>query len=549
MSKRVNRVGRAAALTLLVAMIASPQAGSAKDAFRMSPQIARHLSGAVATRYYLSHPEQAPAAQQTAYKEAARMLSQMRGTSLATPATGGLGGSDVFNLDNTGLPQNEESVSVCGSKPKTVISGTNDYRYVLDPEENSTGWDLSTNGGASVVAEGLLPHLDFGGSTFIPSGGDPVYAFDNESCAAYAANLNYDITNYFPNGIGVYRSTPATLKSCPGGSDPACWPSGMVVAQAPDSTHFLDKEWMDVGNSGDAGKVVWVTWSDFLTPDPSTPEVFTASIWAARCDALLTACTAPINISGTDPDIQFSDVTVGSDGRIYVTWAEVQGELTGDPETFVIKMRIADAGTTSFGPTQVVATVGRPIGFDNTLYGHTFRVATNPKSTMKMVNGSPREFVVWEQCALRPLGYCQDPSIQLAYSDDDGATWTQKTISAGGDNYFPTIDADNGKHLAVAYFTSRFDPVFGLGQDVELVTVDPATLAVTKRQRLTSPSNNPNADWFFSGGIFIGDYIEVAAHDGMAYVAYNANYQKMKFLGTGRPEGQQDNYLTIASLK
>ncbi len=549
MSKRVERVGRMVALTLLVAMIASPQAGSAKDAFQMSPQIARHLSGAVATRYYLSQPEQAPAAQRAAYEQAARLLQQARGAQIAAPAKSGPGGNDVFNLDDTGLPQNEESVSVCGSKPNTVISGTNDYRGLLDAEENFTGWDLSTNGGASVAAEGLLPHLDFGGSTFIPSGGDPVYAFDNESCAVYGANLNYDINTFFPNGIGVYRSTPATLKSCPGGSSPACWPTSIVVSRAPDATHFLDKPWFDVGTSGAAGKVVWVTWSDFLTPDPATPSVFTASIYAARCDAMLTACTAPVLISGTDQDVQFSDVTIGPDGRVYVTWAEVQGELTGDPQTFIIKERIADAGATAFGPTQVVATVTKPIGFDNTLYGHTFRVATVPKNTVKMVNGQPREFVVWEQCASRVLGLCQDSNVMLAYSDDDGASWTTKKLSVNGANYFPTIAADSGKRLAVAYFTGRYDPTFGLAQDVELVTVDPATGKVTKRQRLTSPSNNPNSDWIFSGGIFIGDYIEVAAHDGLAYVGYNANYQEMKFLGAGRAAGQQDNYLTVASLK
>jgi hypothetical protein len=46
------------------------------------------------------------------------------------------------------------------------------------------------------------------------------------------------------------------------------------------------------------------------------------------------------------------------------------------------------------------------------------------------------------------------------------------------------------------------------------------------------------------GGAFIGDYIDVDRTPGISYVAYNANYRKIKVLGEGFPVPQQDNYLT-----
>jgi hypothetical protein len=50
------------------------------------------------------------------------------------------------------------------------------------------------------------------------------------------------------------------------------------------------------------------------------------------------------------------------------------------------------------------------------------------------------------------------------------------------------------------------------------------------------------------GGFFIGDYIEVFAHQGKALVHYNANYAMVPTLGEGFPVAQQDNYLSRRSL-
>jgi hypothetical protein len=242
-------------------------------------------------------------------------------------------------------------------------------------------------------------------------------------------------------------------------------------------------------------------------------------------------------------------VTVGPDGRTYVTWSEIQGELEQTAQTFIHKLRIAPAGSTEFGPTQVIATETLAIPFGGLLHANSFRVATYPKHEVVLVNGRPRIFVVWDACLTRPLDVvCEEPQIKLVFSDDDGATWSAASVlSTQGDNYFPTIGADTSGRLAVAWFTNRHDDLFHNRQDVELVTVDQYTGAVLNRQRITPTSNEPESDPTL-GSIFIGDYFEVFAHQGTAYVHTNANYRKRQFAAAGLPVPQQDNYLVRRPL-
>jgi len=508
-----------------------------------------HFSQAVSIRYWLAHPDQAPAQLRARFQGMQQEAAKPRAALQIAPAPG------VFNLDSVGLPQDEESIAACRADPSIVLGGTNDYRGILDPEQNTTGWHLSLNGGDSVANEGLLPSIVLAGTTATPSGGDPVVVAD-QRCRLFAGTINYDPAdpNHRPSGVGVYRSNAAALASCPGGSDPACWPVRRAVAEA-QAGHLLDKDWLDVGVSGTAGEVVWVVYSDFVNDDTAPLGYTSASINAVRCNAALTSCTPPILISGADRDVQNADVTIGPDGRVYVTWSEIKGELPGtdgkadQPQTFIHKLRIAPAGGTSFGPTRVVAAEDKPLPFDGFLHANDFRISTYPKNEVVRVGGRPRVFVVWDACAARVLdSICEEPQIKLRFSDDGGASWSRDVIlSQSGDNYFPTISQDGTGWLAVAWYTNRFDPLFHNKQNVELVTLNAASLNITKRQIIVSTPNETEADPLLNG-LFIGDYFEVFAHRQTAWVHFNANYRKLKLLGDGFPVPQQDNYLSRVNM-
>ncbi len=532
-----------------------------------------HLSQSVAVRYWVENPGLAPDSMRTRLEGLADLTAQEQPGVLAVPQSR----DGLANADGFGLPQNEESVSVCKSNGDIVLGGTNDYRGLLNAQGNLTGWHFSNNGGRALTNEGLLPPVALRSNPRIqlPSGGDPVDVIGS-GCATYAASLAYDPADPFggPNGIAVYKSDPARLASCdtalPGNANPACWPIRRLVAEGtgvPEPTpeapgHFLDKEWMDVGRSGSAGEVVWVTYSDFQTPGSAGSD-FTAEIFAVRCDAVdLNPCTRPIPISVDDFDVQFSDVTIAPDGRVYITWSEIIGELPDDPDcpadgclgqTFVHKLRIAEPGSTTFGPERIVYREQRPIPFGGLLHANDFRIATQPKSDVAMINGEPRIFVVWDACRFRPLStICEEPVIKLVYSDDDGRTWSNvMLLSLGGDNYFPSIVSNDevaNPLLAFAWFTNRLDPVFHNRQNVEVMSLDPQTLTVNARQLTPGESNESEADPLL-GGFFIGDYIEVALRGERALVHYNANYRSVPFLGfAGVPVPQQDNYLAVLDL-
>jgi hypothetical protein len=298
----------------ILALVAVPAAGLPKERpTGTAPAVLSHLSQGVQARYYLAHPEQAPESLRGRFEAARRSLdAAARGESAGAAQAGPV--SDLFNDDDTGFPQNEESVTACKGRD-VVVEGTNDYRGILDPQGNFTGWHYSDNGGRSITKEGLLPTIDADGEE-LPSGGDPVEQSD-EDCNIYAASLNYgpDPFGEGRNAIGLYRTTPKILANCPAGEDPdkltrpSCWPVRRAVAFADVAGgvgNFLDKEWMDVGRSGAAGNVVWVTYSDFAS-DVNAPLGFTgAEIKAVRCTANLKSCTEPILISGADEDIQFS---------------------------------------------------------------------------------------------------------------------------------------------------------------------------------------------------------------------------------------------------
>lgn len=554
---------------LTITLIALPVGGIPRGKSKAADELLAHVSQSVALRYWSQLPQEAPA----------RLAS-----ALATAEMSAVGPSDapvreqrnVFNADVFGLPQNEESITACQTEPQILLGGTNDFRGLIDAEGNFTGWHFSNDGGRSLTNEGLLPTVPTisDPSRELPSGGDPVKVAGTTDAAGtapgcqylYAGSLAYNPVDPFGdvNGIALYRSTPEILATCPtefpNNANPDCWPTRRLVAEAGPS-HFLDKEWFDVGVSGAAGEVVWAVYADFAI-DFDAPFGFTgAEIFAVRCDRDLVTCTAPIPISEDDFDVQFADVTIGLDGRVYVTWSDIICELPDDPEcppgqfpaqTFVHKLRVAEPGSVVFGPERVIHVEDRAIEFGGFLHANDFRVATYPKNEVVILGGQPRLFVVWDACAFRPLpGICEEAEIKLRYSDDLGVTWSDlQVLSRGGDNYFPAIDANDDPdepRLAFTWFTNRFDGVFHNRQDVEFLTMDPARPGKGVRpRRITTLSNESEADPLLGGG-FIGDYIEVAVVGNRAWVHFNANYLQKQLLGPfgveGVPVAQQDNFL------
>jgi hypothetical protein len=504
-------------------------------------------SAAVGVHAYLSHPQLAPTQLRSRFSQARQAATQAGAAAAASPR----GRDGVFNGDTVGLPQNEESISSCSNAPGTLIGGTNDYRFLLDPQGNSTGWYFSTDGGRTLSNEGLLPALTSpDGTATLPSGGDPVDVAGSDCRHLYAASLDYDFTKAFPfpSGVGVYRTDPSTLATCPQGrsngglTNPSCWPTRKLVDFATPG-RFLDKEWMAVGRSGSAGQVVWIAYGDLGDFNAEGNEE-SGVIKAVRCSADLSSCTKPIVLSQGQKVAEYPWVTIGPDGRTYITWGEFfGGSFIGPSQQSWIA--VAEPGSTTFTRHPVYREDDVMRGHE-TLHAADFRTGTMFKNTVAMVHGHPRVFTTWERCQLHALDQvCEEPEIVLTHSDDGGATWSpQRVISAGGDNYFPFITTDRRTGaIEEAWYTHRFDPIFHNRQDVELARLSPSG-AVLSRTRVTRISNEPEADPILHG-LFIGDYFQIDANAGRVYVHYNANLRHIALEGKGVPIPQQDNYLAV----
>jgi hypothetical protein len=555
---------RAAIVALLgISVVAIPASAAPKLGQSLTTAALAKLSGGAVESVLLAHPEQAPPELRARFERAKSILAA---GSSASSSEGGPQVKGVFNHDTDGVPQHETTVTRCNSNPNVVLGGTMDVRgYGLGSRIglSGVGWHFSTDGGRSVANEGLLPPVAVLGSPagdHVPAS-DPVEASD-QACNLFAASNGSNVpeAGFVPktNSIELFRSNPATLASCGGGDDRSCWPVGRAVAVNEDQ-HFLDKPWFDVGVSGSAGEVVWVVYTDFcgsLAPEcAASAPFFFNQIKAVRCNVTLTSCTDPILISGDQNSLQFGDVTIGPDGRVYITWEEDNDLANGfaPPEHMRFWMRVAEPGSTTFGPLRLVANEPLNIGIAG-LHANDFRVlGSYPKNDVATVNGHPRVFVVWDGCAVRTLGdtVCEEPQTKLVYSDDLGASFTApQVISKSGDNYFSTISSNGDARkpkLAIAYYTSRFDSQFHNRQDIELVAIDAASGQVTKRERLTDVSNDPEADPI-SGSFFIGDYIEVTALGKEALVHFTANYRQVRLFGEGVPIPQQDNFLLRGEL-
>lgn len=552
--RRLRLLGRSGLLALLVAAIVALPAAGERDQGNelLDAKVLAHLSQGVVAAYWANHPDAAPVSAKKGFN---KLLSARGKRSKSCESRAN---NDVFNCDVVGLPQNEESIAACTANTDLVLGGTNDYRGLLDPEGNFTGWYWSTDGGRSVRNEGLLPpvRLVTDPSHQVPSGGDPVdflYA-DAAGCHAFAASLAFDPVDPFgnPNGIAVFRSEPAILSSCPGGSDPSCWPVRRLIVES-DADHFLDKPWFFVGNQG-ATPFVWVVYSDFnFNPAEIGEHPFEASLKAVRCDITLTTCTGPIAISTVDNDVQFGDVTIGPDGRAYVTWSRIEGELEGEPQTFVHKIRVETApGSAVFGPEHVIFREDRAIPFGGFLQANDFRIATYPKSDVAWVGGHPRVFAVWDACRERLLGsICEFAQIKLSYSDDQGATWSGPfVISSDGVSYFPSISVDRAdpaeRSFTVAWFSNSKDRDFWNRQTVVQASLDTTdTTYKPQNENDVQPRLNESEADPLLGGFFIGDYIETVQVKKRVWVHYNANFRQLQLLGGGLPVNQQDNYLAI----
>ncbi len=312
------------------------------------------------------------------------------------------------------IGDNETSIKYNPVNPQIVIAGSN------GPGGQSQNY--STDGGVTWLSAGTLPGTCC----------DPAMEWSADGTVAYAATLPSS------GGLraGLFRST----------NNGQTWGSVIVV-----SSGSSDKEWIHVDKSPSSAYLenVYLTWHQSNT-----------MFFSRSTDKGLT-WSAPISFPTAAKGIG-SDITTDSAGNIYYIWPS-----SGSTTKNIYMVKSTDGGAT-FGSPVVVQPLfdvfDFPIPSMESRNAFIYVAADTDRS------GGPNDGRVYAAyTALHPssgntTAASNHAWIQVAYSDDGGATWALTTTPhsiadiATVDRYHPWLEVDQGGAVHIGFYDTRNSP-------------------------------------------------------------------------------------------
>jgi hypothetical protein len=264
--------------------------------------------------------------------------------------------------------QNEPAVEVDPRNSNLLIGSSNDYCAVFAPEFAATlgpvwlGYYRSTDGGASFVSS-LVPGYPGDVSPFAPlahirtfDAGDPVIAWDAEGRVFMGSESDgsLDHPNKENGDEWVARFVNPDGPSGDPSKDGLLYQGTETVAKGAASFggKFNDKTAIEADRTQSSCRDnVYFSWSRF---SGGSTNGFNSSIYFVRSTDHGTTWSGPKKLSQTIHDIQNPDVSVTSNGDIYVTFrafADVHSQSTDALEY----VKSTDCGA-SFGPPVQITT-------------------------------------------------------------------------------------------------------------------------------------------------------------------------------------------------
>jgi hypothetical protein len=253
--------------------------------------------------------------------------------------------------------QNEPAVEADPRNANLLLGSSNDYCPVLAPSlQNQNIWlgYYRTENGGSSWQSSLVP--GYPGDTSpastraqvnAASSGDPVIAWDTHGNAYFgseASGVKGDILSKKTNGdiwVGRYKN-PAGDSGNPA-QDASYFAYSRTIAngsQAPNLLgKFNDKTAIEVDRTGGAcDGFVYFAYARFS--GNGTPGIF-----FTRSTDRGNTWTTPHVISNTLKDVQFPDIAVTHDGRVTVTWRQIESKRAGQTDAVVYNLS-KDCGKT-----------------------------------------------------------------------------------------------------------------------------------------------------------------------------------------------------------
>lgn len=372
-----------------------------------------------------------------------------------------------YNISRDSFPQNETSVKISRKNPNIAVAAWRDFREGVNPANRRVGYSYSTNAGLTWSVSKLLD------STLIPTfpkNSDPAVGVDTAGNFYIAVVC---ISNAGRGALAVYKSTDGGIT----------FPSAYMVANSGSE----DKEYItsDLTTGSQYKNTLYISWTRFSgnAGIKLTKSVNGGVNWSSATD-----------ISTPSTSGQGSDLAVGLDGEIYVTW--VGGTAADD---FIYFCKSTNGGT-SFGIVDTIA-IGATPTITISSSGITFpSIATDISGDQ----GNGNIYVTW--CDARS----GDPDIYFSRSTDRGVSWSSPLrinddqLGNSKMQCWPWIEVNETGKIAIVYYDSRNTTSNDI-IEAYLAHSEDNGISFTnyKLSSVPSPTNQPNT------AVRFGDYIGV----------------------------------------
>ncbi|HSS62975.1 MAG TPA: sialidase family protein [Gammaproteobacteria bacterium] len=403
-----------------------------------------------------------------------------------------------------------ETAIAAGGNGQLLVVGWNDAAGFCGPPAGFcgfppgpagfTGYGFSSDGGGHFTDGGAPPLGDRIG--FGPGPGDisPSGIYTTLSDPALAIGGTGNDRFYYANiavfedqGPGIFfglADPSAGVSVHMGRFSPAgtfLWQDSVLLQSPNYPNDFLDKEFIAADRRGDSDRLyVSVTNLKEVEGVPmfgfGQIETYSSTDSGQTWNRAIVQPDETLSVADNSGVLnQGSEPAVGPDGTVYVAWE--RGWLfpvTGSPVTPEIRV----AKSTDAGVTWTPAAAGPPSSGINPagiLVSKICAASLFPPSGYNRFNNSDfpriavarsgpragRVHVVWADCRTANGGTQEqtggfghpDSDIYLAYSDDQGATWSAPVLVAGGGDgkiqFWPTVSIQPGGNVDITYFESE----------------------------------------------------------------------------------------------
>lgn len=367
-----------------------------------------------------------------------------------------------YNISFQDAPQNEPSVRISRANPDVVVAAWRDFRLGWQEPNviRRIGYSYSHDGGVTWSESQLLPdpnpnHL---------SQSDPVLTSDSEGNFYLSSTSRQPVTNYNREML-LYKST-----------DDGMTFDLHAIAVPGSGYQGEDKEWIfcDPVETNSTYDNVMIAWRSF-GPDPR--------ILFRKSDVGGTNWSETVPV-GDGYWGQGANLATGTNGYIYIVWWD--NGLAFD--------RSMDGGS-SFGIDTKISTYGTQANNSFPFIG----VDYSDKASRGNV------YVVW---ADKRNGY---GDIWFQRSTDHGDTWMDNPIMVNdveqNHQYWPSIQVDENGRIVVVYYDEREGP-YEVNAYLAYSDDQGNTWTNTRLSNETFNAVTPNSNVRF------GDYIHIDTYDG-----------------------------------